>query len=94
MPTSSNGSKSGECVPEDNKVPKTQGLSHLPHWYTGLRARELDIVGDFLGHGLLAIHGESLLTNCLANAEVDFRSELMHPNDRLKAISVLCIRTP
>jgi hypothetical protein len=32
----------------------------------------VDVVGDFAGRGLFAIHGEAILTHYLENARVDF----------------------
>ncbi|KAK3389647.1 hypothetical protein B0H63DRAFT_409476 [Podospora didyma] len=41
-------------------------------WRSDLNPTNVDIVGDFAGKGLMAIHGESLLTYCLQQAKVDF----------------------
>jgi hypothetical protein len=41
-------------------------------WYQELHPVKLDIVGDFAGKELFAIHGESLVTHCISKAKVDF----------------------
>lgn len=45
-------------------------------WYKTLSPLRVDIVGDFAGKELFAIHGDSLLLHCVANARVDFTSTL------------------
>ncbi|KAK3379012.1 hypothetical protein B0T24DRAFT_694358 [Lasiosphaeria ovina] len=49
-------------------------------WRTSLYPLKVDIVGDFAGKALVAIHGESLLTHCLREANVDFNYglQLLH----------------
>ncbi|GAB1319359.1 hypothetical protein MFIFM68171_09569 [Madurella fahalii] len=41
-------------------------------WCDSLHPIRVDIVGDFAGRGLFAIHGEALLTYCLEHARVGF----------------------
>lgn len=47
----------------------------LQLWYRQLHPVKLDIVGDFAGKELFAIHGESLVSHCVSQAQVDFGSE-------------------
>ena len=44
-------------------------------WRASLNPLVVDVVGDFAGRGVFAIHGEALLTHCLTNALVDFDCE-------------------
>ena len=48
------------------------GSKELHEWYHKLRPLTVDIVGDFAGRELFAIHGESLIRYCLTEARVDF----------------------
>lgn len=48
------------------------GSKELHEWYHKLRPLTVDIVGDFAGRELFAIHGESLIRYCLIEARVDF----------------------
>lgn len=41
-------------------------------WYKSLSTLRVDIVGDFAGKELFAIHGDSLILHCISNAGVDF----------------------
>ncbi len=44
-------------------------------WQASLHSTRVDIVSDFAGRGLFAIHGEAMLTHCLQNARADFECE-------------------
>lgn len=46
--------------------------SRLVNWREGLNPLTLDIVGDFAGEELFAIHGEALLIYCIRTARVDY----------------------
>ena len=48
----------------------------LLHWYKSLSPLRVDIVGDFAGKELFAIHGDSLMLHCVTNARVDYTSML------------------
>lgn len=41
-------------------------------WYGSLLPLKVDVVGDFAGKELFAIHGDSMLLHCLAKAKVDY----------------------
>ncbi len=41
-------------------------------WYQALRPLRVDIIGDFAGKELFAIHGEALLTHCISEAKVNY----------------------
>ncbi|KAK6720353.1 hypothetical protein SNK03_003418 [Fusarium graminearum] len=43
----------------------------LRDWYQDQSPLTVDIVGDFAGQELFAIHGESLIRYCLTEAKVD-----------------------
>lgn len=45
--------------------------TELNAWFDALRPRKLDLVGDFAGKELFAVHGEALLLHCLIDARVD-----------------------
>ncbi|KAK3292947.1 uncharacterized protein B0H64DRAFT_203668 [Chaetomium fimeti] len=47
-------------------------MSGFEEWRASLSPLVVDVVGDFAGRGVFAIHGEALLTHCLSNARVDF----------------------
>lgn len=47
----------------------------LEVWYGSLNPLKVDLVGDFAGKELFAIHGEALMLHCIAQARVDFCSE-------------------
>ena len=49
--------------------------TRLASWYRQLGRTSLDIVGDFVGHSLFVIHGDSLIRYCLPNGQVDFQGE-------------------
>lgn len=46
-------------------------LTILREWNENLIPLRIDLVGDFAGKSLLAIHGESLLPHCVTEANVD-----------------------
>lgn len=46
--------------------------SRLVDWREALRPLTVDIVGDFAGEELFAIHGEALLLHCIRTARVDY----------------------
>jgi hypothetical protein len=46
----------------------------LLHWLKTLRPLKVDIVGDFAGKELFAIHGEVMLAYCIKEAQVDFHT--------------------
>ncbi|KJK73724.1 helicase [Metarhizium anisopliae BRIP 53293] len=52
----------------------------LLHWYKSLSPLRVDIVGDFAGKELFAIHGDSLMLHCVINARVDYTNgfQLLH----------------
>lgn len=54
-------------------------------WRASLNPIRVDIVGDFAGRGLFAIHGEAMLTHFLGHARVDFDCEFTssRPDDKL-----------
>lgn len=41
-------------------------------WFLTSRALRVDIIGDFAGRELFAIHGDALLLHCISEAKVDF----------------------
>ena len=47
-------------------------MSQFGQWRASLNPTRVDVVGDFGGRGLFAIHGEAVLAHCLGNARVDF----------------------
>lgn len=55
----------------------SSGMSQFERWRASLYPIRVDIVGDFAGRGLFAIHGEALLTHYLGNARVDFDCRLI-----------------
>ncbi|KAF7550986.1 hypothetical protein G7Z17_g5343 [Cylindrodendrum hubeiense] len=52
----------------------------LLDWHSAQRTLNIDIVGDFAGGELFAIHGESLIKHCLEQSRVDFNGgfQLLH----------------
>jgi len=50
----------------------------LLQWHKSIKPLKVDIVGDFAGKELFAIHGEALLAHCVREAKVDF-SGMIHP---------------
>lgn len=49
--------------------------TQLDEWYDSLDPLKVDLVGDFAGKELFAIHGEALMLHCISQAQVDFGSE-------------------
>lgn len=49
-------------------------------WYSQRSGPRVDIVGDFAGSELFAIHGESLMAQCISQAKVDYQDgfQLLH----------------
>ncbi|KAK3362356.1 P-loop containing nucleoside triphosphate hydrolase protein [Lasiosphaeria hispida] len=47
-------------------------MPQFQKWLASINPTRVDIVGDFAGRGVFAIHGEALLTHCLESARVDF----------------------
>ena len=41
-------------------------------WRHAVQPRRQDVLGDFAGRELCAIHGEAMLMHCLTEAKVDF----------------------
>ncbi|KID83228.1 DEAD-like helicase [Metarhizium guizhouense ARSEF 977] len=56
------------------------GEKELLLWYKSLSPLRVDIVGDFAGKELFAIHGDSLMFHCVTKARVDFTNgfQLLH----------------
>ncbi|KAK4237266.1 hypothetical protein C8A03DRAFT_16180 [Achaetomium macrosporum] len=52
-------------------------FTDFSRWHASLHPIQVDIVGDFAGRGLFAIHGEALLTYCLECARVDFKCDVL-----------------
>ncbi|KAM0740450.1 hypothetical protein ACQRIT_005634 [Beauveria bassiana] len=42
-------------------------------WYQALRPLRVDLIGDFAGKELFAIHGEALLTHCISEAKLNYQ---------------------
>ncbi|ATY61484.1 DEAD DEAH box [Cordyceps militaris] len=57
-----------------------QSDEELLVWYQALRPLRVDLIGDFAGKELFAIHGEALLTHCLSEAKVSDQDgfQLLH----------------
>lgn len=66
----------GLCNIEANMVldQDQRDLRELSLWYHSLSPTKVDVVGDFAGKGLFAIHGDSLLLYCTRRAKVDMDS--------------------
>lgn len=47
----------------------------LLQWFNSLRPLKVDIVGDFAGKELFAMHGEAMFAHCMKEAGVDFNRE-------------------
>lgn len=45
-------------------------------WYESAYPHRQDVLGDYAGRELCAIHGESLLMYCLEEAKVDFQGTM------------------
>ncbi|KXH56967.1 DEAD/DEAH box helicase [Colletotrichum salicis] len=61
-------------------------MDSLHEWKQRLTPLKVDIVGDFAGKELFAIHGESLVTHCVATANVDYLG-LAAPPDAPKRLA-------
>lgn len=46
----------------------------MSSWYQSLHPLKVDVVGDFAGKELFAIHGDSLLLHCITKGNVDYDS--------------------
>lgn len=53
-------------APMDDEAP-------LLAWYQALTPLPVDIIGDFAGKELFAIHGEALLAYCISEAKVHYQ---------------------
>lgn len=53
--------------------------TQLLRWHNSIHPLKVDIVGDFAGKELFAIHGESMLVHCVREANVDFDGEMLLP---------------
>ena len=53
---------------------------HSRRWYKTINPLKADIVGDFAGKELFAIHGEAMVAHCIRKAKVDFDEgfQLLH----------------
>ncbi len=49
-----------------------QNRLQLLQWHKSINPLKVDIVGDFAGKELFAIHGEAMLAHCVREAKVDF----------------------
>lgn len=56
--------------PWDGQAP--QNRRELLQWHKSISPLKVDIVGDFAGKELFAIHGEAMLAYCVREAKVDF----------------------
>ncbi|TIC97855.1 putative helicase [Colletotrichum higginsianum] len=61
-------------------APDEETIAALREWKKSLNPLRVDIVGDFAGKGLFAIHGESLVAHCIARDNVDYLGgyQLLH----------------
>jgi hypothetical protein len=48
-------------------------IRRLRWWYASRKPLSVDIVGDFGGHELFVIHGESLIRDCISRGKVDVK---------------------
>jgi hypothetical protein len=46
-------------------------------WHKSIQPLKVDIVGDFAGKELFAIHGEAMLAHCVREAKVDFNRAIL-----------------
>ncbi|GJC89533.1 putative helicase C694.02 [Colletotrichum liriopes] len=53
-------------------VPDEETIAALREWKKSLNPLRVDIVGDFAGKEMFAIHGESLVAHCIARDNVDY----------------------
>ncbi|KAJ3492609.1 hypothetical protein NLG97_g5275 [Lecanicillium saksenae] len=60
------------AAPEDKK--------RLLAWYQALKPLHVDIIGDFAGKELFAIHGEALLFHCISEADIGYKNgfQILH----------------
>jgi ATP-dependent RNA helicase DDX60 len=54
-------------------------VAALHAWNASLSPQKVEILGDFAGKELFAIHGESLIAHCVAEARVDFAGMKITP---------------
>ena len=47
-------------------------------WYRSLSPLKVDVVGDFAGKELFAIHGDSMLLHCIVEGKVDYEGTSFH----------------
>ncbi|KAB5513290.1 hypothetical protein GE09DRAFT_1163024 [Coniochaeta sp. 2T2.1] len=66
------------ATPWTGQVP--QNRRDLLQWHKSIRPLKVDIVGDFAGKELFAIHGEAMLAHCVQQAKVDYDDgfQLLH----------------
>ena len=57
-------------------------MPEFEEWRASLNPLVVDVVGDFAGRGVFAIHGEALITHCLTNARVYLDCEYSSPAPR------------
>ncbi|OIW22905.1 P-loop containing nucleoside triphosphate hydrolase protein [Coniochaeta ligniaria NRRL 30616] len=57
-----------------------ENRQQLLQWHNSIKPLKVDIVGDFAGKELFAIHGEAMLAHCVREAKVDFNDgfQLLH----------------
>jgi hypothetical protein len=53
-----------------------EDAAELLQWYRSLSPLRVDIVGDFAGKELFAIHGDSLMLDCITKSHVDYSCKL------------------
>lgn len=68
--------------------PSDEAVDQLRLWHQNLHPIKLDIVGDFAGKELFAIHGESLVSHCVSKAQVDFGRKFLSSGQNLTPIYV------
>lgn len=51
----------------------------LKGWHASLSPLKVDLVGDFAGKELFAIHGDALMWYCITQANVDLTGKTSHP---------------
>ncbi|ORY63865.1 uncharacterized protein BCR38DRAFT_433323 [Pseudomassariella vexata] len=63
--------------PADSQV---EDIANLVAWRASINSLKVDIVGDFAGKELFAVHGESLVAHCTSQANVDYQDgfQLLH----------------
>lgn len=60
-----------QSLKREKKQEQEEETQLLYTWYSHLRPHSVDIVGDFCGKELFAIHGEAMILHCLTTAKVD-----------------------